>query len=73
MNDPREAIEEIRKLKARAEKKIASDMQNVLFDLEGRTGMCAQGIRVQFADVTSIGDDRPRFMVSSVDVDLGRI
>lgn len=73
MGDPREAIEEIRKLKAQAENQIASDIQAVLNDLEGKTGLCAQGVDVYFAEVTGMDDDHPRYVVSGVKIDFGRI
>ena len=71
--DARSAIEEARRLKAEAEKQIASDMTNVLFDLEGRTGMNTRGVRVYFSEVTGIEDYWARFIVSNVEIDLGKI
>ena len=60
--DARSAIEEARRLKAEAEKQIASDMTTILFDLEGRTGLNAQGVHIEMAEVTNIQDDRPRLV-----------
>lgn len=71
--DARDAVEEVRRLKAEAERQVASDVTNVLFDLEGRTGLNACGVHFEMAEVTSAQDDRPRFVVARIEIDLGRI
>lgn len=73
MSDTVETVRRIRRVKKDAAARIAALIAPVLEDIEAQTDMCPQGVSVYFAEVTEMGDDHPRFVVSSVDVDLGRI
>lgn len=73
MNDPIETVRKIRRIKKDAEAQIAAVIAPILEGIEMQTDMCPQGVSVYFAEVTGMGDDHPRYVVSGVSIDLGRI
>ena len=73
MNNTVETVRRIRRIKKDAEAQIAAAIAPILEGIEMQTDMCPQGVIVYFAEVTEMGDDHQRFVVSSIEVDLGRI
>ena len=71
--DARETISAIREIRIKYEMEIASAIVPILRRFEDESGMNALGVYVDMMDVTEFQDDRPRYMVERVNIDVERI
>lgn len=71
--DARETISAIREIRRKYEMEIASAIGPILRRFEDESGMNSIGVYVDMMDVTAFQDERPRYAVERVNIDVERI
>ena len=71
--DTKEAISTIRDIRRKYEMEIASAIGPILRRFEDESGMNALGVYVGMMEVTEFQDERPRFAVERVNIDVERM
>ena len=69
----RETISAIREMRFKYEQEVAGAVGPILRRFEDESGMNALGVYVHMMEVTRMQDDRPRYMVERVSIDVERI
>ena len=71
--DAMATIREIRKMRSRYEDEIASAIAPILRRFEDESGLNALGLSVYMMEVTRMQDERPRYMVERVSMEVDSI
>lgn len=66
-------LEEIRKLKYELERNIAINLSKLTLEFSNEMGFDVADISVNMVEVTTLGDERPRFVLGRCIVELERI